>query len=366
MRDALVLGIGNGFRRDDAVGLVLAEALKAGKLPGARVETLENGGPLLWERWTPEDRVLLLDAAEDGEPPGTLRVYDLMQSPPAAERARASSHGLGLVEAVELARVLGWMPRSLVLLTVTGADFFMGVGLSGPVRRALPVAEAAVAAVLTGARDFRYTSVGTTAMDSFQQGLVTVMHRFRDSFLYEGVHFSEDKVPFRTRPDFAAPLVTVLGHTYGLRLVGRAGEPKPSAVSAIEASVNVYDDEFRLERFQEDLRDIYAWSHVSRIIENFATPEDDAVIGEDRSALESFFDLDVDRDVEVVEKDKKTASNVTGRLVDTILKVRYPLVEDRFERLRDGALFVPAVYLYCLRPFAAAYRQSLASTPSGR
>jgi hydrogenase maturation protease len=157
VRDALVLvlGLGNRFRRDDAVGLVLADALRVGKLRGARVETAEDGGPLLWERWAPKDRVLLLDAAEDGETPGTLRVYDLMGSPPAVERARASSHGLGLVEAVALARALGRMPRSLALLTVTGADFLMGEGLSADVRRAVPAAEAAVTAVLMEARDFR-------------------------------------------------------------------------------------------------------------------------------------------------------------------------------------------------------------------
>jgi hypothetical protein len=177
------------------------------------------------------------------------------------------------------------------------------------------------------------------------------MHRFRDSFLGEGINLSEDRVPLRNRPEFTTPLITVFGHTYGLRLA--AGRP------AIEASVNVYDDEFQIERFTKDLANTYEWSQVSRIIANFATPEDEAAIGKDAKQLASLFSFDADTDVELVEKEKKTASVVTGRLVDTILKVRYGLEKSQLERCRDRALFVSAAYLYCLRPFAAAYRKSL-------
>lgn len=182
------------------------------------------------------------------------------------------------------------------------------------------------------------------------------MHRFHDSFLSEGVNLGEDNVRFRERSDFPTPLVTVLGHTYGLRLV-----PGPF----VEASVNVYDDEFELHRFKEDLSDLYAWSHVSRIIANFAIPEDDRTLGGDHEQLASLFRLDAENDVEVVEKSKAVASAVTGRRVDRVLQVRYELDESRLEPPAKGDLFVSGVYLYCLRPFAAAYRKSLAAAPPG-
>ncbi len=192
------------------------------------------------------------------------------------------------------------------------------------------------------------------------------MHRFRDSFLGEGIRLSEDKVSLRERADFATPLVTVLGHTYGMRLApGPNDSGETERLPVIEASVNVYDDEFQLGRFKDDLREIYDWSHVSRIIENFQTPEDETAIGGDpEQLLESLFHLDVDTDVDVVEKEKKTASIVTGRLVDRILRVRYRLQEGQSDRLRNQDLFVSAVYLYCLRPFAGAYRKSLTPAPT--
>ncbi|HSF18294.1 MAG TPA: hypothetical protein VLK65_22350 [Vicinamibacteria bacterium] len=189
-----------------------------------------------------------------------------------------------------------------------------------------------------------------------ERGLTAAMKRFHGSFLGDGVRFGENKVQFRGRPDFGTPLVTVLGHTYGLRLV-----PGPF----VEASVNVYDDEFELNRFKDDLRGIYAWSHVSRIIANFAGPEDERILGGDTKQLASLFRLDAGSDVEVVEKRKAVASIVSGRLVDRVLLVRYGLDENQLGDSSKNGLFVSGAYLYCLRPFAAAYRKSLATSPSG-
>lgn len=203
--------------------------------------------------------------------------------------------------------------------------------------------------------------VDKSILDGLEDGLAVVMHRFRDSFLGEGIHLSGDKVPLRERADFATPLVTVLGHTYGLRLAAAPNESLP----AVEASVNVYDDEFQLGRFKDVLSDIYEWSRVSRIIANFATPADELALGKDPKRIQSLFHLDIDTGVEVVEKEKKTASVVTGRFVDRILHVRYGLETSQLERLRDRDLFVSGVYLYCLRPFAAAYRKSLTTSPIG-
>lgn len=182
------------------------------------------------------------------------------------------------------------------------------------------------------------------------------MRRFYDSFLGEGVNLGAEKVRFRERPDFPTPLVTVLGHTYGLRL----GDG-PS----IETSVNVYDDEFELHRFKGDLSGTYEWSRVGRIIANFATPEDESVLGGDHEQLASLFRLDAERDVAVVEKSKAVASVVTGRLVDRVLQVRYGLDDSRLDPEAGSGLFVSGAYLYCLRPFAAAYRKSLAAPRSG-
>ncbi len=48
-----------------------------------------------------------------------------------------SSHGLGLAEAVELARALGQLPRSCVVYAIEGESFAVGAPLSPPVATAV-------------------------------------------------------------------------------------------------------------------------------------------------------------------------------------------------------------------------------------
>jgi len=201
---------------------------------------------------------------------------------------------------------------------------------------------------------------------TLDDALAEVMDRFRRSFLGEVVDLGEGNVQFRKRPDFAAPLVTVLGHTYGARLILGGDDSQEERDPAVEVSVNVYDDEFELGRFKTMLTEIYQWDNVLRFIENFTTPDDNRVLQYGLKHLMSDVLFRVDRDVDVVEKKKATPSKVTGRLVDTVLSVRYWLESAYVERLvEDRALFVSWVYLYCLRPFCAAYRKSLATDGAG-
>ena len=140
----LILGLGQRFRRDDSVGLVLADRLQGVRLRGVRVVALEGGLPILWEHWSSDDSVLLIDAAHDASPPGTVKLYDLQRAPPEERALRASSHGLGVIEAVEIARELGRLPRALTLAAITGEDFSMGERLSPRVVAALAEAQSRV------------------------------------------------------------------------------------------------------------------------------------------------------------------------------------------------------------------------------
>lgn len=196
--------------------------------------------------------------------------------------------------------------------------------------------------------------------------LAEVMDRFRRSFLGEVIDLGESNVVFRQRPDFVAPLVTVLGHTYGVRLILDGDVSQRERAPAVEVSVNVYDDEFDLGRFKAQLAEIYQWDNVLKFIENFITPDDNSVLQYGLKHLMSDVLFRMDPDVAVVEKEKESPSKVTGRLIDTVLSVRYWLESGYVDRLvEDRALFVSWVYLYCLRPFGAAYRKSLATDRAG-
>lgn len=130
-----VVGVGNAWRRDDAVGLVVARRLAA-ELP-ADVAVLEcEGEPLgLLDAWEGADVVLVVDAVCSGAEPGTVhRLNGEAPLPPAL--FRGSTHALGLAEAVELGRALGRLPVRLALYGVEGERFEAGEGLSRVVERA--------------------------------------------------------------------------------------------------------------------------------------------------------------------------------------------------------------------------------------
>ncbi|MER6828043.1 hydrogenase maturation protease [Streptosporangium sp. NPDC000563] len=142
--DVVIVGIGNEFRGDDAAGLLTARLLR-GTLP-ARVTVLENAGDPaeLIEAWTGARLAIVIDTVVSGAPPGTTGRRALLGSAPRARGDRwtppvvrhGSSHALGIADALALGRVLGRLPRELVLHTVEGADF----GLGAPVTPAVGLA----------------------------------------------------------------------------------------------------------------------------------------------------------------------------------------------------------------------------------
>jgi hydrogenase maturation protease len=143
----VVIGVGNAFRRDDGVGWAvlsrLGERVAQGRLPGDVVLAACDGEPArLIGLWADAGLALVVDAVH-ALPASPGRVHRLEQPAALSSRsARTSSHGLGLAEAVELARELGRLPGRLVLFGVEGEDDSLGPGLSGPVSATVvPVAD---------------------------------------------------------------------------------------------------------------------------------------------------------------------------------------------------------------------------------
>jgi hypothetical protein len=198
--------------------------------------------------------------------------------------------------------------------------------------------------------------------ERLEGALNDVMHRFRSYFLEPGVNMAEEQVPLRARDDFRAPLVTVMGHTYGVRLTSEEGRRRVGQSDvAVELSANVYSDEFDLEEAKRKLADAYQPGSFEEIVANFLTPEDEACLGRSRpEVFGSFFSFDLEQDLGLVEKTKHSASKVTGRYVDLILTMKYWIVPAKMPHLtKNPKLFGSSVYLYCLRVFMAACRASL-------
>jgi hydrogenase maturation protease len=135
---ALVLAVGNPFRRDDGAGPAVARLLE-GRLPaGTGIRVREGDLASALEDWDGAARVVAVDAACSGSPPGTIHRHEPAAGPLPAVFSRGSTHAFGLAEAVELARALGRLPERFVVLGIEGREFGHGEGLSSEVETAVP------------------------------------------------------------------------------------------------------------------------------------------------------------------------------------------------------------------------------------
>jgi hydrogenase maturation protease len=132
----VVIGLGNGYRSDDGVGVVAAAELNRLALPGVGVVTdiVEPMG--LLEAWSGAGLAVVIDGAV-GTPPTPGRVRRCGLSDVVACDG-LSSHSVDIGRTHALGEALGRVPGELVLFTVEVADTGYGTGLTPRVARAVP------------------------------------------------------------------------------------------------------------------------------------------------------------------------------------------------------------------------------------
>jgi len=174
--------------------------------------------------------------------------------------------------------------------------------------------------------------------------LIEVMNRYRNFFLGTGVNLDPENVPFRQREDFYAPLVTALGHTYGLRAYEDHGD------YFIEASVNVYGDEFNFEKYKAKLDEEFSEANAKRVMKNFLTEKDEVLLKNNEPyILTRYFDKVHTDDAEIITKPKKNQSKVTGMMIDKILQQKFRLIkESSVDIAKYPEMLSAAIYLFCL------------------
>jgi hydrogenase maturation protease len=120
--EVVVIGVGNPDRGDDAIGPLVASRL------AGRVRTLALSGETtaLLDALARVTCAIVVDASRSGAPPGTISRFDVGHAPLPAQALGLSSHGLGVVEALELARTLGSLPARCIVYSIEGEDFTPG------------------------------------------------------------------------------------------------------------------------------------------------------------------------------------------------------------------------------------------------
>ena len=144
MSDRLLIGVGNDWRRDDGAGPAVAERLRG--VAGWDVLVVAGDGSAIMEAWRGRGRVVVVDAMRSTLPPGTVRRFDAARRPLPNTTFPSLSHRFGLAEAVEMARLLGRLPGTLIIFGIEAADIGHGQGLSAEVAAAVATVTDAIVA----------------------------------------------------------------------------------------------------------------------------------------------------------------------------------------------------------------------------
>ena len=127
----IIIGVGNRDRGDDGAGVAVVEALT-----GCATYVVDAGALDMFNLWSETDDVVVVDAMRSGARPGTVRSFDVRETPLPGETF-ASTHSFGPAAGIELARALGRMPTSIEVIGIEAGDLTVGVNLSPPVVQAV-------------------------------------------------------------------------------------------------------------------------------------------------------------------------------------------------------------------------------------
>jgi hydrogenase maturation protease len=129
-----IVGLGSPHG-DDQLGWIAVDRLRM-RLPARVCAVKAASGVELLEFLVGQQSVLIVDAAAPDRSPGTIRSFGWPCTELAPHLAW-STHGLGVVEALQLAQALGRIPSQVVIATVEAQSTAPGSALSCAVARGL-------------------------------------------------------------------------------------------------------------------------------------------------------------------------------------------------------------------------------------
>jgi hydrogenase maturation protease len=144
---ALVLGFGNVLLGDDGAGVRVMEQLRS------QVDAeCVDGGTLSFTLLSfvqAAASMLVIDAADIGRPPGTLALFQGVAMDAFLTSARRRTvHEVGLIDLLDIARLLGCLPDRRALLCLQPERIDWSTSLSAPVEQALGLATTRAKALL--------------------------------------------------------------------------------------------------------------------------------------------------------------------------------------------------------------------------
>lgn len=135
MKPIRIIGIGNLFAGDDAVGIHVVRKLKEYPIPGIDLIEAGLGGLDLLDNFAGIEIGIVIDAVQSGHDTGTIVRLEIPRdleqlSDFTWDSTTSSTHAFGLGEALTLGNMLGMLPPSLTVYGIELEQLNRGTPLS--------------------------------------------------------------------------------------------------------------------------------------------------------------------------------------------------------------------------------------------
>lgn len=164
MNSIMIIGIGQIYRSDDGIGLIVAERLRS--LLGHREDicVLNYQGDLihLMELWSGTSMVILIDSIQPQGRPGSIALFAAHERSLPTICWQTSTHSTGLSEVIELAKVLGNCPPALYVFGIEGKNFQIGDTLTSSVAKSSDVLISRIRQIIENGNRITHEQLTTT------------------------------------------------------------------------------------------------------------------------------------------------------------------------------------------------------------
>ena len=149
-RKYLVLGVGNTLLGDDGAGVHVAKVLESRADLSSRIKIIDGGtlGLSLLPEVEDAAGLIVIDAAELNEPPGTIRLYENEAMDRHLSGKKTTVHEVAVADLLTAATLTGHAPQERALVAIQPESIDWGLELSMSVRPAINDAADVVASVI--------------------------------------------------------------------------------------------------------------------------------------------------------------------------------------------------------------------------
>jgi hydrogenase maturation protease len=134
-----VIAVGNDLYGDDGAGNVVLRALE--QIPDMIDAELIDGATDalgLIDHFSDTDHVIIVDAAQMGEKPGTVKIFSREEVKLQIKMDHLSVHGISLAETFDIAQAVDSLPGKITIIGIEPKNIGISQNLSDVVMQSIP------------------------------------------------------------------------------------------------------------------------------------------------------------------------------------------------------------------------------------